>query len=561
MANTTEVKINTTVSSPRIELSDFLENEPPEVIEAKQMAHRYRLPYIDLLPPDKSSPIDYEELAKIPVELMLRNQFVPLRREGRNLHAAMADPTNLERLDELENALNVRVVPYVATAGAVDVILRKGDATQRVLQEAASTFKISLVKETDQGEEVLDLDRLASDSDMSPIIKLVDTIVYNAMESRASDIHIEAGDRDVRVKFRIDGALYSKVDPIDMAYHQTLISRIKVMSELDIAERRIPQDGRFRVRYKGRTVDFRVSILPSAYGENCVIRILDKEQISEEFKNLSLEVVGFDAEDLNRFRIYIKEPYGMVLVTGPTGSGKTTTLYGALNEIRNEEDKIITIEDPVEYQLQGIMQIPVNEKKGLTFARGLRSILRHDPDKIMVGEIRDEETAQIAIQSALTGHLVFTTVHANNVIDVIGRFLNMGVEPYNFVSSLNCVLAQRLVRLLCTTCKRLYEPTDEDFIESGMRPEEVRNNRFFMNVGCDACNHTGYRGRTAIHELLDMSDTIREMIIERRPGSEIRRQAEKEGLSSLRESAVKKVFAGQTTLYEINRVTFVEEIR
>ena len=561
MANQTEVKINTTVSSPKIELSDFLENEPPEVIEAKQLAHRYRLPYIDLLPPDKSSPIDYEELAKIPVELMLRNQFVPLRREGRNLHAAMADPTNLERLDELENALNVRIVPYVATPGAIDVILRKGDATQRVLQEAASTFKISLVKETDQGEEVLDLDRLASDSDMSPIIKLVDTIVYNAMESRASDIHIEAGDRDVRVKFRIDGALYSKVDPIDMAYHQTLISRIKVMSELDIAERRIPQDGRFRVRYKGRTVDFRVSILPSAYGENCVIRILDKEQISEEFKNLSLEVVGFDPEDLNRFRIYIKEPYGMVLVTGPTGSGKTTTLYGALNEIRNEEDKIITIEDPVEYQLQGIMQIPVNEKKGLTFARGLRSILRHDPDKIMVGEIRDEETAQIAIQSALTGHLVFTTVHANNVIDVIGRFLNMGVEPYNFVSSLNCVLAQRLVRLLCTTCKRLYEPTDEDFIESGMRPEEVRNNRFFMNVGCDACNHTGYRGRTAIHELLDMSDTIREMIIERRPGSEIRRQAEKEGLSSLRESAVKKVFAGQTTLYEINRVTFVEEIR
>ena len=561
MTNETDVKINTTVSSPKIELKDFLENEPPEVTEAKQIAQRYRLPYIDLLPPDKSSPIDYEELAGIPVELMLRNQFVPLRREGRNLHAAMADPTNLETLDELENALNVRIVPYVATAGAIDVILRKGDATQRVLQEAASTFKISLVKETDQGEEVLDLDRLASDSDMSPIIKLVDTIIYNAMESRASDIHIEAGDRDVRVKFRIDGALYSKVDPIDMAYHQTLISRIKVMSELDIAERRIPQDGRFRVRYKGRTVDFRVSILPSAYGENCVIRILDKEQISEEFKNLSLEVVGFDAEDLTRFRIYIKEPYGMVLVTGPTGSGKTTTLYGALNEIRNEEDKIITIEDPVEYQLQGIMQIPVNEKKGLTFARGLRSILRHDPDKIMVGEIRDEETAQIAIQSALTGHLVFTTVHANNVIDVIGRFLNMGVEPYNFVSSLNCVLAQRLVRLLCAVCKRLYEPTDEEFIESGMRPDEVRNNRFFMNVGCDACNHTGYRGRTAIHELLDMSDTIREMIIERRPGSEIRRQAEKEGLSSLRESAVKKVFAGQTTLYEINRVTFVEEIR
>jgi type IV pilus assembly protein PilB len=548
-------------SSPKIELSDFLENEPPEVVEAKQLARRYRLPYIDLLPTDQPSPIDYEELAKIPVEMMLKSHFVPLKREGRDLHAAMADPTNLERLDELENALNVRIVPYIATQGAIDVVLKKGDATQRVLQEAASGFKISLVKETDQGEEVLDLDRLASDSDMSPIIKLVDTIVYNAMESRASDIHIEAGDRDVRVKFRIDGALYSKVDPIDIAYHQTLISRIKVMSELDIAERRIPQDGRFRVRYKGRTVDFRVSILPSVFGENCVIRILDKEQISEEFKNLSLEVVGFDPDDIQRFRIYIKEPYGMVLVTGPTGSGKTTTLYGALNEIRNEEDKIITIEDPVEYQLQGIMQIPVNEKKGLTFARGLRSILRHDPDKVMVGEIRDEETAQIAIQSALTGHLVFTTVHANNVIDVIGRFLNMGVEPYNFVSALNCVLAQRLVRLLCPVCKRSVKPTEEELRESGLRPLDADGKTFYMNVGCDACNHTGYRGRTAIHELLDMSDPIREMIIERRPGSEIRRQAEKEGLRSLRESAVKKVYAGLTTLHEINRVTFVEEIR
>lgn len=549
------------ISSPKIELSDFLDNEPPEVVEAKQLARRYRLPYIDLLPPDQPSPIDYEELAKIPVEMMLRNHFVPLKREGRDLHAAMADPTNLERLDEMENALNVRIVPYIATQGAIDVVLKKGDATQRVLQEAASGFKISLVKETEQGEEVLDLDRLATDSEMSPIIKLVDTIVYNAMESRASDIHIEAGDRDVRVKFRIDGALYAKVDPIDNAYHQTLISRIKVMSELDIAERRIPQDGRFRVRYKGRTVDFRVSILPSAFGENCVIRILDKEQISEEFKNLSLDVVGFDEDDLRRFRLYIKEPYGMVLVTGPTGSGKTTTLYGALNEIRNEEDKIITIEDPVEYQLQGIMQIPVNEKKGLTFARGLRSILRHDPDKIMVGEIRDEETAQIAIQSALTGHLVFTTVHANNVIDVIGRFLNMGVEPYNFVSSLNCVLAQRLVRLLCPTCKRQYQPTEDELFDSGLRPEDVADHVLFRWVGCDACNHTGYRGRTAIHELLDMSDSIREMIIERRPGSEIRRQAEREGLSSLRESAVRKVFAGRTTLHEINRVTFVEEVK
>ncbi|MDQ1523924.1 MAG: type pilus assembly protein PilB [Pyrinomonadaceae bacterium] len=534
---------------------------PPEVRAAQELARRYRLPYIDLLPPEGESPIDYALLGEIPVDLMLRHQFVPLRREGRRFHVAMADPSDLERLDELAHALRARIVPHVATAGAIDVVLKKGDATQRVLQEATSNFRISLVKETEHGDEVLDLDRLATDSDMSPIIKLVDTIVFNAMESRASDIHIETRDTEVQVKYRIDGALYAKVDPIDLAYHQTLISRIKVMSELDIAERRVPQDGRFRVRYKGRTVDFRVSIMPTVHGEDAVIRILDKEQINEEFKDLRLDVVGFDANDLRNFRRYIAEPYGMVLVTGPTGSGKTTTLYAALNEIRNEEDKIITIEDPVEYQLHGITQIPVNEKKGLTFARGLRSILRHDPDKIMVGEIRDNETAQIAIQSALTGHLVFTTVHANNVIDVIGRFLNMGVEPYNFVSSLNCVLAQRLIRMLCDVCKRPYHASDDELVESGLKPDEYRGRQFYMSVGCDACNHTGYRGRTAIHELLNLSDNVREMIIERRPGSEVRRAAEQEGLASLRESALKKVLSGVSTLHEINRATFVEEVK
>ncbi len=539
---------------------DEPEHQPPEMLAAKELARRYRLPFVDLLPSDQDSPVDYGLFNEIPVDLMVRHQFLPLKRDGRGLHIAMADPTDLERLDELAGALQTRLVPHVATAGAIEVILRRGDATQRVLQEAASGFRISLVRETEHGEEVLDLDRLATDSEMSPIIKLVDTIIYNAMESRASDIHIETRDTEVQVKYRIDGALYAKVDPIDLAYHQTLISRIKVMSELDIAERRVPQDGRFRVRYKGRNVDFRVSIMPTIHGEDAVIRILDKEQINESFKNLNLDVVGFAEEDLKKFRRYIAEPYGMVLVTGPTGSGKTTTLYAALNEIRNEEDKIVTIEDPVEYQLHGITQIPVNEKKGLTFDRGLRSILRHDPDKIMVGEIRDTETAQIAIQSALTGHLVFTTVHANNVIDVIGRFLNMGVEPYNFVSSLNCVLAQRLIRMLCPYCKRQHRASDSELEESGLRPDEHRNTVFYVNGGCDSCNHTGYRGRTAIHELLDLSDNIREIIVERRPGSEVRRAAEAEGLTSLRESALKKVFAGISTLHEINRVTFVEEI-
>src|SRR6202171_6568579 len=532
--------------------------EPPEMRQAKELARRYRLPFVNLLPPDGESPIDYSILSELPVDLMVRHQFVPLRRENGKLHIAMADPTDLDPLDDLAGALRMRLVPHVATAGAIDVVLRKGDATQRVLAEAASGFRISLVRETETGEEGLDLDRLATDSEMSPIIKLVDTIIYNAMESRASDIHIETRDTEVQVKYRIDGALYAKVDPIDLAYHQTLISRIKVMSELDIAERRVPQDGRFRVRYKGRNVDFRVSIMPTVHGEDAVIRILDKEQINEEFRNLDLNVVGFDPDDVRKFRRYIAEPYGMVLVTGPTGSGKTTTLYAALNEIRNEEDKIITIEDPVEYQLHGITQIPVNEKKGLTFDRGLRSILRHDPDKIMVGEIRDTETAQIAIQSALSGHLVFTTVHANNVIDVIGRFLNMGVEPYNFVSSLNCVLAQRLIRVLCPVCRTEVHYAPDILESSGLDPVQWGKVPLYEGPGCIECAGTGFRGRTAIHGLLDLSDRIREMIINRRPTSEIKRVAKDEGMTFLRDSGLEKMRAGVTTLREINKVTFIE---
>ncbi|HKX27630.1 MAG TPA: GspE/PulE family protein [Blastocatellia bacterium] len=523
---------------------------------AVQIAQRYRLKFVNL----EDSPVDYSLIQALPVDLMVRNKFIPLRRENEQIVIAMADPSDLLLLDELRVQLREPIRVEVATWSAIEAVLRKGDASQRVLQEAAEGFGVAIVKETDQGEEVLDLDRLSSDAEISPIIKLVDTIVFTALERRASDIHLETRDSDMIVRYRIDGALYEAGNPIDIKHHQTIISRIKVMSELDIAERRVPQDGRFRMRIKGRKVDFRVSIMPSVHGEDAVIRILDKEQINESFKDLRLEVVGFDPLLLAKFRRFILEPYGMVLVTGPTGSGKTTTLYAALNEIRNDEDKIITIEDPVEYQLRGVAQIQVNEKKGLTFARGLRSILRHDPDKIMVGEIRDLETSQIAINSALTGHLVFTTVHANNVIDVIGRFINMGIEPYNFVSALNCVLAQRLVRLLCSRCKQRYTPTEEELKEAGLSPIKFKDQVFYRATGCEICNQTGYRGRTAIHELLDMSDNIRELIIARRPGSEVRRTAKEEGLGSLRESALRLVFNGQTTLHEINRVTFVEEM-
>ena len=530
-----------------------------EEIAAREKARRYRLRFVDL----KTEEPAYHLIHELPVEMMVRHSFVPLDRDGDTLYVAMADPTNLEAIDEIEAQLRLRLKTAFATQTAVEEALKRGDTAARILQDATAGFRtdqMSLLRETEQGEEVLDMERLTGtgEDEMSPIIKLVYTIVLNALERRASDIHIETRDSDVVVKYRIDGALYRAADPIDIAHHQTIVQRIKVMSELDIAERRVPQDGRFRVMIRGRKIDFRVSIMPSIHGENVVIRILDKEQINESFKELNLDVVGFDPHDLKKFRKFIAEPYGMVLVTGPTGSGKTTTLYAALNEIKNDEDKIITIEDPVEYQLQGITQIPVNEKKTLTFARGLRSILRHDPDKIMVGEIRDSETAQIAIQSALTGHLVFTTVHANNVIDVIGRFLNMGVEPYNFVSSLNCVLAQRLVRVLCTHCKRKTQPSDQELSESGLNPDKYRDGIFYQSVGCEVCNATGYRGRTAIHELLDVTDNIREIVLERRPGSEVRRAARAEGLTSLRESAIAKVFSGVTTLHEINRVTFVE---
>jgi type IV pilus assembly protein PilB len=532
-------------------------NQAAERASAERLAQRYRLNYVNL----DTTPVDYALVQSLPVDLMLRSKFVPLRRENGHLVIAMADPSDLLLLDELKAQLRAPIKVEVTTWSAIEGVLRKGDASQRVLNEATEGFRASLIKETEQGEEVLDLDRLSNDAEISPIIKLVDTLVFTALEKRASDIHMETRDNDMVVRYRIDGALYEAGEPIDLRHHLTIVSRIKVMSELDIAERRVPQDGRFRMRIKGRKVDFRVSIIPTVHGEDVVIRILDKEQINEEFKDLKLEVVGFDPKLLAKFRRFILEPYGMVLVTGPTGSGKTTTLYAALNEIRNDEDKIITIEDPVEYQLRGVAQIAVNEKKGLTFARGLRSILRHDPDKIMVGEIRDQETAQIAINSALTGHLVFTTVHANNVIDVIGRFINMGVEPYNFVSALNCVLAQRLVRVLCTRCKQRYVPTDAEFIEAGLNPLKYREQIFHKSVGCEICNHTGYRGRTAIHELLDMSDNIRELIIARKPGSEVRRVAEAEGLGTLRQSALRLVFEGQTTLHEINRVTFVEEMK
>jgi type II secretory ATPase GspE/PulE/Tfp pilus assembly ATPase PilB-like protein len=527
---------------------------------AQDVARRYRCEFVDL----KNFQLQHDLFKKIPVDLMFRYNFVPLDEtaDGR-LAIAIADPSQLMMIDEISLLLGKRIVTKVSTLAQISEILKKTEQSKRVLEEASQVFTLDVIREDETGDETISIDRLTAQGDMSPIIRLVDTTIFTALQRRASDIHIETRDDSVCIKFRIDGVLTQAMPPIGREHHTTIISRVKVMSELDISERRVPQDGRFRVKYGNpeRPIDFRVSIMPSIHGEDAVLRVLDKESMSEKFHKLTLDVVGFDEEDLRKFRRYIAEPYGMVLVTGPTGSGKTTTLYAAVNEIKTDEDKIITIEDPVEYQIRGITQIPVNEKKGLTFARGLRSILRHDPDKIMVGEIRDTETAQIAIQSALTGHLVFTTVHANNVVDVIGRFLNMGVEPYNFVSALNCILAQRLVRLICNSCRAVIQYPADVLEASGLDPEQWSRVPFYEGQGCIECAGTGFRGRTAIHELLDLSDRIREMILTKKPTSEIRRAAREEGMRFLRESALDKVRLGMTTLKEINKVTFIESTR
>jgi len=535
-------------------LPGMLVDPEQELETARLAAGRYRFEFVDLreLRPDP------DILRSIPLGLMLDYQFLPLEATEEQLVIAVGDPSNLARLDELGMRLDRQLVIKVAAPSQVKEFLSKTDPSQRVLDEATVEFRLDIIHEEGYGQESLSLEHLVGEQGGSPVIRLVDSIVFAGLERRASDIHLESRDNSMVVKYRIDGALQQAMNPLSYEYQSNVISRIKVMADLDIAERRVPQDGRFRVSYRGRPIDFRVSIMPSIHGEDAVLRILDKESLHEKFKQLSLDILGFSEREIKRLRRYIREPYGMVLVTGPTGSGKTTTLYAALSEIKSDEDKIITIEDPVEYQIRGITQIPVNEKKGLTFARGLRSILRHDPDKIMVGEIRDNETAQIAIQSALTGHLVFTTVHANNVVDVLGRFLNMGVEPYNFVSALNCILAQRLLRMICEECKRPVAIPPELFEESGIDPAKWHEVVFYEGAGCQHCNQTGFRGRTAIEELLALSDKIRELILDKRPSSEIRQAARAEGMRTLREAALDRVRQGVTTLKEINKVTFVE---
>ncbi len=520
---------------------------------AQALAVRYSLPYDPL----KDFQVDSCYYETISVKLMQRFPFIPIAERDGVLTIAIADPNNVLRLDELELLIGKPLELIVSPKGAILSALDRSAGSRQALRELEEEYRSVLVKEDDRSGEILTLDHAGEEQ--SPAVKLLDSILLSAMERRASDIHIEAADRATKVKLRVDGILIPAMEPLDSRLHAPLVSRLKVMSELDIAERRVPQDGSFRMRLDRKTVDFRVSILPSVFGESVVIRILDRDSIATGVSGLKLERIGFNPEDLRRFRKAIIRPYGMVLVTGPTGSGKTTTLYAAISEMNTLEDKLITIEDPVEYQFSGVVQIPVNEKKGVTFARGLRSILRHDPDKIMVGEIRDAETAQIAIQSALTGHLVLTTVHANNVFDVIGRFSSMGIDAYNFLAALNCVLAQRLVRILCSSCRTLVKAQQALIEESGLDYEQYKETPFYEGKGCSECHGTGYRGRKCITEFLDLTDEIKEMIHAERPLSEIRYRAVTGGMITLRQSALRKVLNGETSLREINRVTFSEE--
>ncbi|WP_330109833.1 GspE/PulE family protein [Methylophaga thalassica] len=468
------------------------------------------------------------------------------------LYLVHANPFEANLYSKLDLLVNEPATWALAHTEDLNVYLSHHEANMRALGDEVSEHHAER-NEDEQGIEDISLRSISEDT--SPIVKFVRSTLYDALKAGASDVHLETDQNGLKVKYRIDGVL-SHVGGIQgLAQAEQVISRVKVMSDLDIAERRIPQDGRFKVMALGREIDLRVSIMPSVLGEDAVLRVLDRQALSEEAQGLSLEILGFAPDIMARFRLLAEEPYGMLLVTGPTGSGKTTTLYGIISEINHGTDKIITIEDPVEYQLPGVLQIPVNEKKGLTFAKGLRSILRHDPDKIMVGEIRDNETAQIAVQSALTGHLVLTTVHANNVFDVIGRFTNMGVDPYNFVSAMNGILAQRLVRVNCPHCLTEDKPDAALVEKSGLNAEQISNFRFKKGQGCGQCHGLGFKGRKAIAELLCFNDEIRELIVTRQPVRKIKEAAYANGTRTMREAALLLVKNGETTLEEINRVT------
>jgi general secretion pathway protein E len=521
--------------------------QPAEAVKLLGQAFHY--PVLDMAGLLRYAP-DFDRLSFADAS---RRQCAVLRDADGGCIGIVCNPFNFDALAAIE-AANGHCLPWhLAHSDDLAAFLARHEQDMRAMDTVLDDKSADLPAAGKMDD--LSLQTISEES--RQVVKLVHSTLYDALKAGASDVHLEVNAAGLHIKYRIDGVLSMVGKVTDADLPEQVISRIKVMSELDISERRVPQDGRFKVMMQGREIDFRVSIMPSVFGEDAVLRILDRRSLSDMLHGLRLDTLGFDEASMATMRQLAREPYGMVLVTGPTGSGKTTTLYAAISEINDGHDKIITIEDPVEYHLPGVLQIPVNEKKGLSFARGLRSILRHDPDKIMIGEIRDAETAQIAIQSALTGHLVFTTVHANNVFDVIGRFMHMGVDPYSFVSALNGILAQRLVRVICAFCAEPADITPELLAASGIAPEAAQGYRFMQGAGCGHCRGTGYKGRKAVAEILQLNDEIRELIIARQPVRLIKDAARRQGTRYLREAALALVSQGQSTLQEINRVTFV----
>lgn len=515
---------------------------------ARELAQKFNYSLLDLQGMRQISPA----FDVLPYADAMRRRCVLLRNAS-GLVGVISDPFDNDLISWLEFSAGALLQYVLALPEDLDAFLMQYEEQLRIADPVLSLQQASHEGGGAHAEEISL--RTISD-DQHPIVKLVNSTLYDALKVSASDIHLESTPNGLVIKYRIDGVLSHIGGVASSVAAEQVISRIKILAELDIGERRIPQDGRFKVIMDGREVDFRVSIMPSIFGEDAVLRVLDKKALSDELQGLTLQSLGFGGCTLDTLHELAVEPYGMLLVTGPTGSGKTTTLYAMISEVNNGLDKIITIEDPVEYQLGGVLQIPVNEKKGLSFSRGLRSILRHDPDKIMVGEVRDPDTAEIAVQAALTGHLVLTTVHANNVFDVIGRFIHMGVDPYSFVSAVNAILAQRLVRMNCVHCNQSIVPSKQLLAVSRLTEEQVRNYTFMKGGGCAICRGSGYKGRQAISELLVLTDEIREMIVARAPIRQLKEVARRNGMASLRESALELASAGRTTLEEINRVTF-----
>ncbi len=491
------------------------------------------------------------------VDDVYRLGIVPYSANNGSLAVVIDNPLNFGLIEEIERLYGADTVLRVGSAPGIKAVLERSEVAARFLKNVSVDYEAGEEKSGHGGVKSISMDSMAGQE--SSIEKFINTVLLVAMKKRASDIHFEVYDSGVKIKYRIDGILYSATETLDKSHHRAFITRIKVMAKLDIAENRVPQDGHFILKISGRDTDFRVSILPMVFGEDIVIRILDRSAFESRMKSMSLETLGFDAVTMKKFKKSIREPYGMILITGPTGSGKTTTLYAALSEINSSEEKIITIEDPVEYQINGIVQVPVNEKKKVTFAGGLRSILRHDPDKIVVGEIRDPETAQIAVQSALTGHLVFTTVHANSACDVIGRFNHMGLNVQSFVSALNCVVAQRLLRNICPDCREKTEILKDEFSAAELKVKQIADGVWYEGKGCDKCSGTGYIGRSAVAEYMGLTPRLRAMISEKRPTTELQQAAVEEGMVTLRMAAMEKAVRGETTLKEVNRVTFTED--